>query len=122
VSYQIRTIREPQHTRLEITGEVRAGTAKRVAQEVIDAYTKDPVQRLLVDVRELAIRVGPTETVEMVSSYRDLLNGVRSSKTAVVYREGDYETLRFYETVARNREYQTKIFTDMSQAVTWLDR
>jgi hypothetical protein len=92
-----------------------------VAQEVISAYIKDPVQRLLVDVRGLAIRVGPTETVEMVTSYRDLLKGVRSGRTAVVYSEGDYEALRFYETVARNREYQTEIFTDMAQAVTWLD-
>jgi hypothetical protein len=36
--------------------------------------------------------------------------------------EGNRDTLRFYETVARNRGYQTEIFTDPGQAIEWLLR
>ncbi len=119
--YQIGIKKRPQYTHVEITGEVKAGMARQLAQEVIDAYAKDPVQRMLVDVRGLAVHVRPLETVELVNSYADMLKGLRPVRTAVVYREGDYETLRFYETVARNRGYQTEIFTDLSEAETWLE-
>jgi hypothetical protein len=119
-AYHIRTKKAPRYTHLEISGEIRAGMAKLVAQEVIDAYAKDPGRRLLVDVRGLTVLVSPAETVEMVSAYPDLLKEVRPAMTAVVYREGDYDTIRFYETVARNRGYQTEIFTDLAQAQSWL--
>ena len=119
MTYDVRPEKKSDHLYVELKGLVRPGMAGQVAGDVIEAYTRDPSPRLLVDVRGLGVQVEPAETLSLVDSYANIAKGLRV-KTAVVCREKDVDVLRFYELVSQNRGYPTEVFVDIDQALSWL--
>ena len=119
MAYELTLEKRPDYLYLRISGDVDDGIAKALAHDVLDAYAKEPMPRVLVDVTRTKTPVSASETVLMVTDYRNMSQRF-PVKTAVLYNKSDLAALRFYEVVAQNRGYSTKTFTDSEQAVEWL--
>lgn len=119
--YQVEAQMRDGHLHVTITGKLPSGMSTALAKDVIGACRRFPCRTALVDVTGLRSRVDVFETVNLVTDFPVLTQGVAVPRTAVVYDAGDREMLTFYETVARNRGYMTEIFTDPAQAWAWLD-
>ncbi|HTT41187.1 MAG TPA: hypothetical protein VMH32_26310 [Burkholderiales bacterium] len=93
--------------------------AAPLADEVIQAYRREPLPLLLVDLRGLAVQVEPAEALQLVESYPEVAKGLRV-KTAVVCADKNADAVRFYEMITQNRGYPTGVFTDVELALSWL--
>jgi len=119
MSYEVRTEVKPDHLRVVISGAIGPGMAAPLAGEVIEAYRREPLPLLLVDVRGLAIQVEPSEALQLVESYPETAKGLRV-KTAVVCADKNADVVRFYEMVTQNRGYPTEVFMEVEAALSWL--
>ena len=100
---------------------VRTGeTVSAMARDILDACVENRCTKVLVDVRALKGWLSTIEAYDVPSTDFPDLRGRGLQKAAIVDRERPGETYRFFETVARNRGFNVRIFEDTDRAVEWL--
>jgi hypothetical protein len=112
---------EPQagYLYIRIEGSLASGNVQRLAKKVVSEYERDPRPALLVDVTQLTITVDVLTTVRLVGMLPRLAKGLHAP-AAIVYQQTNYAIVKFYETVAMNRGYLTRIFPAVEPAADWL--
>ena len=89
--------------------------AFRTAGEVA---TRTGTSRVLMDVRAAPKKVTAVETVALGSALREL--GLAGKRVAIVEHADHFEDARFLETVAVNRAFCVRAFTNERDAESWL--
>ena len=77
-------------------------------------------KRVLCDERELLYALGTIDTYAYAKYIAENAPGI--GRVAIVTSEKQIPETRFWETVAKNRGLQVKIFADINAAKTWLER
>ena len=119
MTYEVRLENHSDHLSVVVSGALARGMAAQLAEQVIEAYRRDPLPSLLVDLRGLSIHVEPDEALQLVESYPSIATGLRV-KTGIVFGEHNAEAVRFYEMVTQNRGYPTAAFVEIEPALNWL--
>lgn len=117
MTYHIGHTYDDATLRVVLWGAVDGGSVDRLRDDIVTLGKERPVKRLLIDVRGLVDRVHPFEVVELVKRYP--AEG-RLQRVAVVEDAEQAKAHQFHETVARNRGYDLRHFTDPAQAERWL--
>lgn len=100
----------------------------RTPETLIAAASKTTVfckergySRLLIDLRKMSGGLDTLETFEVaghgIPNQKHVRNLVRS---AIVDHPENLDRIRFFETVAINRGFNVKVFSDEARAVAWL--
>jgi len=106
--------------RISVTSSLDAAVATSLARDAVTLGSRHNCKALLIDFREAVIVEGTLGIYNFANSLPGL--GVsRDTRIASIVAENDPDH-RFYETVARNRGYDVKYFTDPKLAESWLDR
>ena len=102
------------------TGVFDWKTAALYAEAITDTASKHDCTRFLNDMRQAELALSTSEIFRI----RDMLDtaGVDSSWKRAIVAARDLEDYRFFETVALNRGYGVRIFTDPIQAMSWLTK
>lgn len=95
-------------------------TVRAMTHEVFEATVASGLSKTLVDVRELAGRLGALESYYLVTDVFDRLRGKGIQKAAIIDRPTWPLRDWFLETVARNRGYNFRIFDNPADAREWL--
>jgi len=119
MAYRVTTEATPGYLYVRMAGRLDDGQVTQLAKQVVGDFEREPRPALLVDLRGLRMNVGTLTTIRLVSSFPELAKGLRAP-TAIVHGEANRAMVRFYETVAVNRGYLTRIFPDLDGAVAWL--
>lgn len=102
---------------VKFTDPYQLDTIVELIKEAAAACVEENLSRALVDFREMPGKISTADRfqlgVEAASAMRGLL------KVAVVYRRSEMNW--FAETVAKNRGANLRIFSEMDEAIKWLD-
>jgi hypothetical protein len=91
-----------------------------MATEILEACVEDRYARVMVDVRELKGRLGTLDSFTIVTEEFPKLLGKGLRRAAIVDRQISRTRGWFFETVARNRGFNLRMFTDLNAAHEWL--
>ena len=100
------------------TGTLDSKSAQVFAEAVADTASKHDCKCLLNDLRQAELDMSTVE-IYHIPGMLDTTGIDLSWKRAIV-AAGDLKDYRFFETVARNRGYRVRVFTDQDQAMYWL--
>lgn len=121
--YQVDLQTIENYVRAHVTGERRYGDAAVEASEagyqIVEYCRTVDIYRVLA-ILDLRGRLSAMDSLEIVSNSREY-GWDYSYKLAFVDTNPDsIEDVRFTETVAANRAYSVKAFTDEAEAIDWL--
>ena len=111
------------YVRVHVTGDRRYGDAaveaSQAGHQIVEYCRNANIYRVLV-ILDLGGRLSAYDSLEMVSQSREY-GWDFSFKLAFVNANNDsFDDVQFTETVAVNRAYSVKAFTDEAKAVDWL--
>jgi hypothetical protein len=76
---------------------------------------------ILLDERNIVYQVNLTSLYEIVNYYEESLqDAARNKKMASISKKEYIQGARFWETVARNRGFNFKVFVSLAEAEQWL--
>ena len=112
-------IQQAGYVRFNYTGEFSRTAGNEVIDAMIEAFSQLQLSKGLLDCRKM---IGEIQTLEsfMVADYGGKMRGFLS-KMALVGREDQVLLDSFVENVAVNRGVNLKIFTDIEEAIDWLE-
>ena len=115
----LRMIQEEAYIRFDYTGEFTEVMGKKCIDAMVEACSQVQLSKALLDCRKM---IGEIQTLEsfMVADYGGKMRGFLS-KMALVGREDQMLLDSFVENVAVNRGVNLKIFTDIEEAIDWLE-
>ena len=96
-------------------------TVTAMTMEIFDIALDNGLAQVLVDVRELKGRLGTLDNYLLVTEVFAKLRGKGMRKAAIVDEQVSSLGEWFLETVARNRGFNFRVFTDQADALAWLD-
>jgi hypothetical protein len=96
-------------------------TVTAMTMEIFDIALDNRLSKVLVDVRELKGRLGILDSYLLVTEVFDKLRGKGMRKAAIVDEQVSSFREWFLETVARNRGFNFRVFTDQEDALKWLE-
>ena len=109
------------HLFVRASGVRTRATVTAMTMEIFDAAFANRLSKVLIDVRELKGRLGIVDSYLLVTEVFDKLRGKGVRKAAIV--DEQVSSLRgwFLETVAHNRSFDIRVFTDQEEAREWLE-
>lgn len=114
---------QQDYVRVQVTGARRYGDAAaeagRVGRKIVEFCRDADIYRVLV-VLNLSGRLSAVDSYEIVTDSEDYGWDHRYRLAFVDPRKSSIEDVKFTETVAVNRAYSVKAFTDESEAIEWL--
>lgn len=121
---KIETKIKNDYLKLRLTGNFSLLEAKRVFKYSVDTALEHNKSKIIIDILEIEGIISTTERFEMsefLAKY--LLQNAfgKVQKIAFVGKEPIIDKNRFGETVAINRGVNEKVFTDLSDAIKWLN-
>ncbi len=121
MSYEFTIEEKPNHLYVSATGERTRENVAAIAHRIIDACEKNLVKGVLVDVRQLTGRLRVFDSFMIVAIEFPRLKrlGVLS-KAAIVDREENRARFAFFERISRNRGFNVRAFSQVSEATEWL--
>jgi hypothetical protein len=103
-----------------VSGKRTLETVSAMAMHIVQACIEQQCTLALVDVRPLEGRLTVSNSYQVVADGFDQYRRMGLQRAAIVDREIDPDGKSFFETVARNRGFDLRIFTDMTEARAWL--
>jgi hypothetical protein len=91
-----------------------------LTNEIFDATVANGLSKTLIDVKELEGRLGALDNYLIVTEVFQKLRGKGVNKAAIVDEQAPSLQGWFLETVARNRGFNIRIFTDHADALEWI--
>lgn len=107
---------------------VATGTRSRadvlaMAEDILMALIANKATKVLIDVRALAGRLGTLDSYELVDEHFFGLRERRIvTRCGIVDLKEFEDSYRFFETVAANRGFALRIFSDTGKALAWLQQ
>lgn len=117
MAWRIETDLQPGYLLIRILGDADARVAGEIVTGVFREIAAHKCSRLLIDVRDVKGRMSVWETFSLVSDHPP----AQGMRAAIVDRPENRDWYEFYETVSVNRGYHNRVFTDLDEAVAWLD-
>jgi hypothetical protein len=103
------------------TGRRTRQTVAAVAKEILIACVDHGADKVLVDVRGLEGQLSIFDTRSIpIDDFPEIRRAGVLTKAVIVDAEERKWRHRFFESVARRRGYNVRIFTDCDSAVMWL--
>ena len=103
---------------IKILGVLNVDIWKKIAVDVIKAKLDYGYKKTIYDVTGAIVKESTFGIFEVAANLDDF-GFRRNIKTAFVYSNNTVD-MKFFETVAYNRGFVVKIFTNTLEAVTWL--
>ena len=123
MSYDAQFETHENHIRIHVTGSRRYGDAAveagEVGRRIVEYCRKADIYRVLV-VLDLSGRLTAIDSLDIVTQSRDYGWDFNFKLAFVDLNEESAEDVRFTETVAVNRSYTVKAFTDENEGLEWL--
>lgn len=121
MSYELSIEKKPDFLHVHVTGIRTREAVAAMAKDIIDACVQHQTSKVLVDVRELTGRLSTLNAYEVPSVEFPKLKRPGLLKKAVIVDVEEFkDSFRFFETVARNRGFNLRIFGDIDKAIKWL--
>ena len=102
-------------------GARNRATVTAMTMEIFDAALTNHMSKVLVDVRGLKGRLGIMDSYVIVTETFQKLRGKGLQKAAIVDERVPWLRDWFLETVARNRQFNFRVFTSTEKALEWLE-
>ena len=112
-------IQQEGYVRFNYTGEFNLTAGKQCIDAMVEACRRLQLSSALLDCRKMTGEIRTLESF-MVADYGRKMRGF-FSKTALVGREDQMLPDNFVENVAVNRGVNLKLFTDIQEAIAWLE-
>ena len=116
----LRIIQKEAYVRFDYTGEFSQAAGKQCVDAMVEACSRFKLSRALLDCRKMTGEIQILESFR-VAQYGGKMRGLLS-KTALVGRQDQMLSDNFVENVAVNRGVNLKIFTDIEEAINWLEQ
>lgn len=121
--YEVEIQTQPDYLRVHVSGERRYGDAaleaSQVGQQIVEACRNADNYRVLL-VLNLRGRLSATDSYEMVEDAKEYGWDHAFKLAFVDTNKESIDDVRFTETVAVNRAYSVRAFTDDAEAIDWL--
>ena len=102
------------------SGDLDVKASRQVLAQIAAAGANLHDYTVLIDLRQVKARLSTTDTFNLATELLEY-GETFHRKTAVLARaEQDIDLMTFFETVAKNRGFRVKAFTDFEEAMTWL--
>jgi len=89
--------------------------------EIGEACREHQTERVLIDVRKLTGRIPIFDSLSLIfNDFPPIKKSTVVKRAAIVEAEIRRVRFTFFERVARNRDYDVRVFTDPETAVKWL--
>jgi hypothetical protein len=118
--YEITTRDDDHYEVVKWTGNATREELLASGVEAVELAGRLGIQRILIDVVDVANRLNVTELFLATDAHSKL--GPPRPRAALLGRSDQERELRFIETVGFNRGMPIKAFTDEKQAMSWLLR
>ena len=105
----------------QVYGKRTRETVTEVAAEIFSEAVANHLSRVIVDVRAFDGRLGVLDIYLVVTEVFQKLRGKGVAKAAIVDKLQSSVREWFMETVAVNRGFNFRIFTDLDRALEWLE-
>ena len=115
----LKIIQKEGYVRFNYTGEFSGTAGKQCIDAMIETCSQLQLFKALLDCRKMTGEIQILESFT-VADYGRKMRGFLS-KTALVGREDQMLPDNFVENVAVNRGVNLKIFTDIEEAIDWLE-
>lgn len=123
MSYEVDIQTQPDYLRVTVTGQRRYGDAaleaSQVGQQIVEACRNADNYRVLL-VLNLRGRLSATDSYEIVENAKEYGWDHAFKLAFVDTNKESIDDVRFTETVAVNRAYSVRAFTDDAEALDWL--
>ena len=123
MSYEIDIQAHQDYVRVHVTGERRYGDAaleaSQAGQQIVESCRNADNYRVLL-VLNLRGRLSATDSYEIVEDSKEYGWNHAYKLAFVDTNRESIEDVRFTETVAVNRAYSVKAFTEEAEAIDWL--
>lgn len=121
MSYKLRKRKKGDILYVEATGIRTVQAVSAMAREIVEVCLTKQTSKVLVDVRQLDGRLSTLGAYEVVAKDFPELRRLGLLKAAVIVDDPNFlDRARFFETVARNRNFNLRIFGDVGEALRWL--
>jgi hypothetical protein len=124
MSIEIETEAKANYMHLHCRGTYSLKAIMELFEKAFDIASREGLKAVLIDGRD--VKGVPPTTLERytfgVHVAELQLDKGRCIRLAVVANEPIVDPRRFGETVARNRGATIRVFTDIDEAIAWLDR
>jgi hypothetical protein len=121
VTYSLTTAKERNFLCVRATGRRTAENIASMAGEIVEECRKQNLDRVLVDVRELEGHLTIFESFMIPAKlFPRLKDRHVINKAVIVDSEKNKERLRFFESVARARDFDVRTFEDPDKAREWI--
>ena len=96
-------------------------TVTAITNEIFDVAKDNNLSKALIDVSELKGKLGIMDSYRVVTEVFQNLRGKGINKAAVYDEQASSRREWFLETVAQNRGFNFRIFSDLDKALKWLE-
>lgn len=121
MSYELIIKKEPDYLHVQVIGIRTLATVIDMARDVVAACDEHGYRKALVDVREMIGRLEFHESYQIgTKDLQKLRRAGRKTQVSIIDREENRPRFEFLETVARNRLFNIRIFSNDDEAVNWL--
>jgi hypothetical protein len=121
MSYEVTINKEENFLHVQAAGERTLDNILAITHEIMAAYARHGIPKVLVDVREIEGALSTMEGFELPTEHFQKIRDQRIlQKAAIVDRKENEERFRFFQTVAENRGFNLRVFTDVDEATSWL--
>jgi hypothetical protein len=118
--YTLATEAQNSHLFARLSGIRTLESVQGATVEVFDSALTNGLSRVLVDVRAFEGRLGVLDIYILVTELFQSLRGKGIKKAAIVDRPQSGMREWFLETVAVNRSFNLRIFSEVEEARQWL--
>jgi len=121
--YEVDIALRDNHVRVCVTGERRTGDAAfeagQAGQHIVEFCRNSEVYRVLV-ILNLGGRLSAIDSYEIVDQSKEYGWDFNYRLAFVATNQDSADDVKFTETIAVNRAYSVKQFTDEAEALDWL--
>ena len=118
--YTLATEAQNSHLFAQVSGIRTLEAVQEATVEVFDSALANGLSRVLVDVRAFEGRLGVLDIYLLVTQLFQSLRGKGIKKAAIVDRPHSAMREWFLETVAVNRGFNLRMFSEVEEARQWL--
>jgi len=104
------------------TGSRSLETVVAMSNDILTACVEHNTKKILVDVRQLEGRLSSIDSYEIYNRHAPKIRDLNViTHNAIVDLEEFGSSYNFLETVAVNRGFNSRVFSDLDEAVKWLE-
>lgn len=117
---QVEIVKKKDYIYVTVSGIFSPKLSEDSIDEMVAAGKKENCKKVLLDIRPMTGEIGVLDRFE--SGRYGALTIPRTFKIAVLGRADQISPDKFFQTVARNRGVNLKVFSEFEETLEWLKR